>query len=66
MRAVLWIQLGCWLALGWAFRAWRVAILGLIVTIPAMFALTLWGQYLRLKRERERILREKGIAEELI
>ena len=66
MWPLLWIELIAWLLVGWAFSSWRTAVLGYVVTVPVMSALPLWGEYLRMKRERRDTLLRLRIPDDQI
>ncbi len=66
MRPLLWIELVAWIIFGWGISSWRTAFIGYIVSVPVLFALPVWGEYRRMKRERRDILLRRGIPDDQI
>ncbi len=66
MRPFLWIGLVAWILFGWLISSWRTTVIGYIVSVPILFALPIWGEYRRMKRERRDTLLRRGVADELI
>lgn len=66
MRPFLWIELVAWIIFGWGISSWRTTVIGYIVSVPILFALPIWGEYRRMKRERRDTLLRRGVADELI
>jgi len=66
MRPFLWIELVAWSIAGWAFSSWRTTVIGYISTLPVLFALPAWGEYVRMKRERRDTLLRRGVPDDQI
>ncbi len=66
MRPFLWIELVAWTLVGWAFSSWRTTVFGYLSSIPILLALPVWGEYLRMKRERRDILLRRRVPEDQI
>ena len=66
LRPILWIELVAWCLVGWAFGSWRTTVIGYIVTMPVLFALHIWDEYLRMKRERRDTLLRRGVPDDQI
>ncbi len=66
MRPFLWIELLAWSVVGWAFSSWRTTVIGYISTMPVLFALPIWGEYVRMKRERRDTLLRRGVPDDQI
>jgi hypothetical protein len=66
MRPLLWIELVAWIIFGWGISSWRITFIGYIVSVPVLFALPVWGEYRRMKRERRDILLRRGIPDDQI
>lgn len=65
-RSLLWTELFAWDAVGWSFGSWRLAVVGLLITLPIMLGFALWDEYRRVKRERRDILLRRGVPEDQI
>lgn len=66
MPPLLWIELVAWIIFGWGISSWRIAFIGYTVSVPVLFALPVWGEYRRMKRERRDILLRRGIPDDQI
>ena len=66
MRPFLWIELVSWILVGWAFSSWRTTVIGYVVSMPVLFALPVWGEYLRMRRERRDTLLRRGVPDDQI
>ena len=66
MRPFLWLELVAWIIFGWSISSWRTSVIGYIVSVPILFALPIWGEYRRMKRERRDTLLRRGVPDELI
>lgn len=66
MRPFLWIEGAVWILIGWAYSSWRATVIGYFVSVPVLFVLPVWGEYLRMKRERRDLLLRRGVPEEQI
>lgn len=66
IRPLLWIEAVAWIALGWANSSWRTAAVGYVLSMPILFALPIWGEYRRLKRERRDTLLRRGVPDDQI
>jgi len=66
MRPLLWIELVAWIIFGWGISSWRTTVIGYIVSVSALFALPLWGEYRRMKRERRDTLLRRGVPDDQV
>jgi hypothetical protein len=66
MRPLLWIELVAWIIFGWGISSWRTTVIGYIVSVPVLFALPIWGEYRRMKRERRDLLLRRGVPDDQI
>ena len=66
MRPFLWIKLVAGAFAGWMYSSWRIALDVYLVALPLLLVLPLWGEYLRMKRERRDTLLRRGVPDELI
>ena len=66
MRPFLWIELVAWIIFGWGISFWRTAVIGYIVSVLVLFALPIWGEYRRMKRERRDTLLRRGVPDDQI
>ena len=66
MRPYLWIKLVAWIIFGWGISSWRTTIIGYIASVPVLFALPIWGEYRRMKRERRDTLLRRGVPDDQI
>lgn len=57
MTRIPWIEFVAWILIGWAFSSWRAIVIGYAVTLLLMFTLPIWGEYMRMRRERRDTLR---------
>lgn len=66
MRPFLWIELVAWIIFGWGIGSWRTSVIGYFVSVPVLFALPIWGEYRRMKRERRDTLLRRGVPDDQI
>jgi hypothetical protein len=66
MRPFLWIELVAWVIFGWGISSWRTSVIGYVVSVPVLFALPIWGEYRRMKRERRDTLLRRRVPDDQI
>ena len=66
LRPLLWIELVAWGLLAFAFSSWRTGLIGYLATLPLLVALPIWGELLRMRRERRDTLLRRGVPEDQI